>query len=169
MIYVIPYLNNLPTSMSCNAGVDNDNSFGKYVQTKYPQLMPAIHVGSQIFDVVFHPTLSIAYIGLLDGHIKAFAYNEQGYHKALFSLRPVKKSCRGLSPDEDGSHLYAVGKGRALRFGVLSFYHVTESTMLFQFDRYEDGGYGHSEKSPRVCFACLPVVFFDKARFQVLQ
>jgi 6-phosphogluconolactonase (cycloisomerase 2 family) len=77
--------------------------------------MPAIQVGSQIFDVVFHPSLSIAYIGLLDGHIKAFAYNEQGDHNAVFSLRPSKKSCRGLSLDQDGSHLYAVGKGRALR------------------------------------------------------
>jgi len=77
--------------------------------------MPAIQVGSQIFDVVFHPTFSISYISLLDGDIKAFAYNEQGNHKPLFSLRPVKKSCRGLSVDQDGSHLYAVGKGRALR------------------------------------------------------
>ena len=77
--------------------------------------MPAIRIGTQIFDIVFHPTLSITYIALLDGHIKAFAYNDHGNHKALFSLRPAKKSCRGLSLDQDGSHLFAVGKGRALR------------------------------------------------------
>ena len=77
--------------------------------------MPTIQVGTQIFDVVFHPTVSIAYTALLDGRIKAFAYDEQGNHKPVFSLRPVKKSCRGLSLDQDGSHLYAVGKGGVLR------------------------------------------------------
>ncbi|CAA7269911.1 unnamed protein product [Cyclocybe aegerita] len=76
--------------------------------------MPEIPVGAQIFDVVFHPTVSTVYAGLLTGHVKAFAYDEQGNHKALFSVRPSKSSCRGLSLDEDGKHLYAVGKAKAL-------------------------------------------------------
>ncbi|KAJ3511273.1 hypothetical protein NLJ89_g4189 [Agrocybe chaxingu] len=76
--------------------------------------MPEIPVGAQIFDVVFHPTVSTVYTGLLTGHVKAFAYDEQGNHKALFSVRPSKSSCRGLSLDKDGKHLYAVGKAKAL-------------------------------------------------------
>ncbi|KAF8169521.1 WD repeat-containing protein JIP5 [Pholiota molesta] len=76
--------------------------------------MPEIPVGAQIFDVVFHPTFSTVYTGLLTGHVKAFAYDEQGNHQPTFSLRPSKSSCRGLSLDGDGSHLYAVGKGKAL-------------------------------------------------------
>ncbi|KDR74908.1 hypothetical protein GALMADRAFT_249827, partial [Galerina marginata CBS 339.88] len=76
--------------------------------------MPEIPVGAQIFDVVFHPTFSTVYTGLLTGYVKAFAYDDQGGHQPTFSLRPSKSSCRGLSLDQDGSHLYAVGKGKAL-------------------------------------------------------
>jgi hypothetical protein len=88
--------------------------FSRGINLSIP-LMPVIPVGAQIFDVVFHPTLSIVYTGLLDGCVKAFAYNDQGNHKPLFSLQPSKRSCRGLSLDQDGSHLFAVGKGKALR------------------------------------------------------
>lgn len=77
--------------------------------------MPEIPVGAQIFDVVFHPTFSTVYTGLLTGHVKAFNYDEQGSHELAFSVRPQKSSCRGLSLDGDGSHLYAVGKGKALQ------------------------------------------------------
>ena len=72
--------------------------------------MPEIPVGAQIFDVVFHPTFSTVYTGLLTGYIKTFSYDDQGNHKPVFSVRPSKSSCRGLSLDQDGSHLYAVGK-----------------------------------------------------------
>ena len=78
--------------------------------------MPEIPVGAQIFDVVFHPTFSTVYTGLLTGHVKAFNYDEQGSHELAFSVRPQKSSCRGLSLDADGSHLYAVGKGKALQY-----------------------------------------------------
>ncbi|KAF4612661.1 hypothetical protein D9613_011731 [Agrocybe pediades] len=76
--------------------------------------MPEIPVGAQIFDVVFHPTFCTVYTGLLTGHVKAFAYDEQGNHKSAFALRPSKSSCRGLSLNQDGSHLYAVGKAKSL-------------------------------------------------------
>jgi hypothetical protein len=72
--------------------------------------MPEIPVGAQIFDVVFHPTFSTVYTGLLTGYVKAFSYDDQGNHQPAFSVRPSKSSCRGLSLDQDGSHLYAVGK-----------------------------------------------------------
>ncbi|KAF5350571.1 hypothetical protein D9756_008744 [Leucocoprinus leucothites] len=76
--------------------------------------MPEIPVDAQIFDVVFHPTFSTVYTGLLTGYVKAFAYDFQGNHKNIFSLRPSKRSCRGLSISEDGSRLYAVGRSKAL-------------------------------------------------------
>ncbi|TFY75075.1 hypothetical protein EWM64_g8939 [Hericium alpestre] len=55
--------------------------------------MPDIPVGSQIFDVVFHPTSSIVYTGLLTGEVKAFGYDEQGQHDARFSIKPGKGKC----------------------------------------------------------------------------
>ncbi|KAJ3508798.1 hypothetical protein NMY22_g16498 [Coprinellus aureogranulatus] len=76
--------------------------------------MPEISVGSQVFDVVFHPNRPTVYTGLLTGHIKSFSYNAQGSPSQVFSLRPSKRSCRGLSLNEDGSKLYAVGKAKAL-------------------------------------------------------
>jgi hypothetical protein len=82
--------------------------------------MPEIPVDAQIFDLVFHPTFSTVYTGLLTGYIKAFAYDQQGNHKNVFSLRPSKKSCRGLSINEDGSYLYAVGKSKALQCVIMA-------------------------------------------------
>ncbi|KAI0052373.1 WD40 repeat-like protein [Auriscalpium vulgare] len=76
--------------------------------------MPDIPVGSQIFDVVFHPHEPIVYTGLLTGDIKAFGYDDQGQHQAKFTLRPSKRSCRSLAISEDGSQLWAVGKGKIL-------------------------------------------------------
>lgn len=76
--------------------------------------MPDIFVGSQIFDLVFHPTNSTVYTGLLDGHIKAFSYDEQGQHSQAFSLRPSKRSCRSLITNQDGTHLYAAGKAMSI-------------------------------------------------------
>ncbi|KAF8884235.1 WD40-repeat-containing domain protein [Gymnopilus junonius] len=68
--------------------------------------MPEIPVGAQIFDVVFHPTFSTVYVGLLTGHVKAYAYDEQGGHKPAFSVRTFQVILSGF--------LYAVGKGKAL-------------------------------------------------------
>ncbi|KIL68351.1 hypothetical protein M378DRAFT_71293 [Amanita muscaria Koide BX008] len=73
-----------------------------------------IPAGAQIFDLVFHPTFATVYAGLLTGHIKAFAYDDHGNHESLFTVRPSKRSCRGLGINEDGTHLYAVGKGKQL-------------------------------------------------------
>ncbi|KAJ7883292.1 WD40 repeat-like protein [Mycena leptocephala] len=75
--------------------------------------MPDIPVGAQIFDVVFHPTESTVYTALLTGHVKAFAY-DQATHKNTFSLRPLKRSCRALTINDDGTRLYAAGKGKAI-------------------------------------------------------
>lgn len=87
-------------------GVGRSINYG----TLFVSSMPEIPVGAQIFDVVFHPTFSTVYTGLLTGYVKAFSYDDQGNHQPAFSVRPSKSSCRGLSLDQDGSHLYAVGK-----------------------------------------------------------
>ncbi|KAH7882969.1 WD40-repeat-containing domain protein [Phlebopus sp. FC_14] len=76
--------------------------------------MPDIPVGSQIFDLAFHPTNTIVYTGLLNGYIKAFSYGEQGQHEKLFSIRPSKRSCRCLFTDDDGARLYAGGKAKSI-------------------------------------------------------
>lgn len=77
--------------------------------------MPVIPVGSQIFDLAFHPTENVVYTGLLDGKVKAFTYDDQGAHTTALSLRISKRSCRGLALNPDGSALYAVGKNRSLQ------------------------------------------------------
>jgi hypothetical protein len=78
-------------------------------------LMPVIPVGSQIFDLAFHPSSNVVYTGLLNGKVKAFTYDDQGTHSEAFSLRISKRSCRGLALSPDGSSLYAVGKNRTLQ------------------------------------------------------
>jgi hypothetical protein len=76
--------------------------------------MPDIPVGSQIFDLAFHPTHSTVYTGLLNGNVKAFRYDEQGQHEESFVLRPSKRSCRCLDTSEDGTRLWATGKAKAI-------------------------------------------------------
>ncbi|KAI0657452.1 WD40 repeat-like protein [Cubamyces menziesii] len=76
--------------------------------------MPDIPVGAQIFDLAFHPNRPIVVTGLLTGHVKAFGYDEQGSHEAKFSLRPSKRSCRTLAMSEDGAHIWAGGKAKAI-------------------------------------------------------
>ena len=76
--------------------------------------MPDIPVGAQIFDLAFHPTNSTVFAGLLTGEIKAFSYDEQGNYESKFSIRPSKRSCRGLTMSGSGDRLWAVGKGKSL-------------------------------------------------------
>ncbi|KAI0269553.1 WD40 repeat-like protein [Russula aff. rugulosa BPL654] len=76
--------------------------------------MAVIPVGSQIFDLAFHPSSNVVYTGLLNGKVKAFTYDDQGAHSEAFSLRISKRSCRGLALSPNGSSLYAVGKNRTL-------------------------------------------------------
>lgn len=71
-------------------------------------------MGSQIFDLAFHPTNTTVYTGLLDGHIKAFRYDEQGQYQQTFSLRPSKRSCRCVAANEDGTRLHGAGKAKSI-------------------------------------------------------
>jgi WD repeat-containing protein 55 len=78
--------------------------------------MPDIPVGSQLFDFCFAPSAPVVFTGLLSGEIKAFSYDEQGQHAHIWSVRPSKKSCRGLAISADGERLFAVGKAKALTY-----------------------------------------------------
>jgi len=78
--------------------------------------MPVISLGSQIFDLAFHPTSNVVYSGLLNGKVKAFTYDDQGIHSPAWELRISKRSCRGVALSPDGSSLYAVGKNKSLQF-----------------------------------------------------
>jgi WD repeat-containing protein 55 len=97
-----------------------------------PTHMPDIPVGAQIFDLVFHPNHSTVYTGLLTGEIKAFTYDDQGQYEDSFSLRPSKRSCRGLSIDQDGTRLWAVGKAKSLLYVSLYLYSQTTGSTLVQ-------------------------------------
>ncbi|KAG7445200.1 WD40 repeat-like protein [Guyanagaster necrorhizus] len=76
--------------------------------------MPDVSVGSQIFDIVFHPAHCTAYAALLSGQVKAITYDHQGRNKESFSVSVSHRSCRGLSINGDGTNIYVVGKGKAL-------------------------------------------------------
>lgn len=76
--------------------------------------MHGIPVGAQIFDIAFHTSSPVVFVGLLTGEIKAFRYDEEGKSDEVFTARPSKRSCRGISTSEDGSKLFTVGKGKAM-------------------------------------------------------
>ena len=77
--------------------------------------MPDIAVGSQVFDLAFHPDRPLVLAGLLTGNIKAFSYDEQGNYEEKFSVRPSKRSCRTLAVSEDGTQVWAGGKAKAIQ------------------------------------------------------
>ena len=78
--------------------------------------MPDIPVGSQVFDLAFHPDRPLVLAGLLTGSIKAFSYDEQGNYEEKFSVRPSKRSCRTLAVSEDGAQVWAGGKAKAIQY-----------------------------------------------------
>ncbi|KAJ4486864.1 WD40-repeat-containing domain protein [Lentinula lateritia] len=76
--------------------------------------MSDVTIGSQIFDLIFHPSHATVYTALLSGKVKAFAYNHHGRTKEVFSIKLSQKSCRGIAINEDGGRLYTVGKGKGI-------------------------------------------------------
>jgi len=73
-----------------------------------------IPVGNQVFDLAFHPGEDVIYAGLLTGEVKAFKYHDDGSYEQAFSVRPTKRSCRGLATNADGSRLYGVTKDKSI-------------------------------------------------------
>ncbi|KAF8336578.1 WD40 repeat-like protein, partial [Cantharellus anzutake] len=81
--------------------------------------MPDIRLKHQPFDITFHPSEPIIYVGLLTGQVDAFKYSAdkpdtEFEYLQLFSLRPTKRSCRGLATNFSGDKLYSVTKGKAI-------------------------------------------------------
>ncbi|KAG7095925.1 hypothetical protein E1B28_006609 [Marasmius oreades] len=76
--------------------------------------MTEISVGSQIFDLVFHPTQATLYTALLSGEVTGISYNQKGKHQQQFSIKVSPKSCRAVTLNEDGTKLYVAGKGKGI-------------------------------------------------------
>ncbi|KAF8583453.1 WD40 repeat-like protein [Ramaria rubella] len=77
--------------------------------------MPDLLLGNHVFDLEFHPQYDHLYTGLLTGEIKAFAYDStDGSCEPTFTLRPTKRSCRGLAIDGSGDKLWSVSKDKAI-------------------------------------------------------
>lgn len=93
--------------------------------------MPDIPVGAQVFDLTFHPDQPLVLAGLLTGHIKSFAYDEQGNYEEKFSVRPSKKSCRTLAFSADGAQVWAAGKAKGIQYVLF--------TLLSGYTRSLDG------------------------------
>ncbi|KAF9494305.1 WD40 repeat-like protein [Pleurotus eryngii] len=66
------------------------------------------------FDLVFHPEKAVVFTCLLSGRVHAYAYDDYGNSKKLWSSRPFKKSCRCLDITIDGRTIWCGGKGKAL-------------------------------------------------------
>ncbi|KAG9226764.1 hypothetical protein CCMSSC00406_0009662 [Pleurotus cornucopiae] len=66
------------------------------------------------FDLVFHPEKAVVFTCLLSGRVHAYAYDDYGNSKKLWSSRPFKKSCRCLDITLDGRTIWCGGKGKAL-------------------------------------------------------
>ncbi|KAL0578813.1 hypothetical protein V5O48_003180 [Marasmius crinis-equi] len=89
--------------------------------------MAEISVGSQIFDLVFHPSHATLYTASLSGEVKGVSYTREGKNQQQFSIKVSKKSCRGITLNEDGTRLYVAGKGKAIYAIDTETSKVTES------------------------------------------
>lgn len=68
--------------------------------------MPDIPLKSQALDLSFHPFADIVFVGLLDGQIRCYTYDENGITTLKWRVRPSKKSCRALDVRHDGLQLW---------------------------------------------------------------
>lgn len=101
--------------------------------------MAEIPLGNQPFDIAFHPSEPLLLVALLTGQVTAFSYShstttttnnnndndkeeselselESNFtYEERFSVRPTKRSCRGLAMHEtSGDVLYSVTKDKSL-------------------------------------------------------
>ncbi|CAE6371184.1 unnamed protein product [Rhizoctonia solani] len=76
--------------------------------------MPDVDLGAQVFDLVFNPKNDIVYVGLLNGHVKAFSYDDEGSCTPKFDIRTTKKTVRSLTTGPEGRELYSVSKDKSI-------------------------------------------------------
>ncbi|KAG0031232.1 WD domain repeat-containing protein 55 [Podila clonocystis] len=75
----------------------------------------ALSYKNAVFDFAFHPTEDIIATGLITGHINCVKYVPGAENnESLWSVRPSKKSCRGLAFSHDGAGLFTVSKDGAI-------------------------------------------------------
>lgn len=82
-------------------------------------MVAEIPLGNQPFDLAFHPTHPLLFAALLSGHLTAFSYSrhkpeDEFEYSQRFSVRPTKRSCRGLTTSVSGDKVYSVTKDKTL-------------------------------------------------------
>lgn len=96
--------------------------------------MAEIPVGNQPFDLAFHPSEPLLFVALLTGQVSAYSYShnaaseEDFSYEQKFSVRPTKRSCRGLATSLSGDRVYSVTKDKTLHEIDTSTGVVLEST-----------------------------------------
>ncbi|KAG0348864.1 WD domain repeat-containing protein 55 [Podila humilis] len=75
----------------------------------------ALTYKNDVFDFAFHPSEDIIATGLITGHINCVKYAPGAENnETLWSVRPSKKSCRGLAFSHDGAGLFTISKDGAI-------------------------------------------------------
>jgi len=82
-------------------------------------MVAEIPLGNQPFDLAFHPTNPLLFVALLTGEVTAFSYSkhqseEEFKYAEVFSVRPTRRSCRGLAASVSGDRVYSVTKDKTL-------------------------------------------------------
>ncbi|GBB92887.1 hypothetical protein RclHR1_04640024 [Rhizophagus clarus] len=86
--------------------------------TTQTHLQPdSIEFDNQIFDLAFHPSENIIATGLITGEVFCHRYtvNNTNENINVMSIRPHKKSCRGLEFNHDGTSLFSVSKDKSIQ------------------------------------------------------
>ncbi|RUP50911.1 WD40-repeat-containing domain protein [Jimgerdemannia flammicorona] len=77
-----------------------------------PTQPPNLEFKDHVFDFAFHPADNIIAAGLINGHVHCYRYGIDETVE-LFSVRPHKKSCRGLEFSHDA--LFSISKDKSLQ------------------------------------------------------
>ncbi|KAL1916058.1 uncharacterized protein VTP21DRAFT_6062 [Calcarisporiella thermophila] len=75
---------------------------------------PPLEFENHVFDIALHPSQDIIATGLITGHVHCHRYSSDG-NIELFSLRPHKKSCRGVTFSPDGAGLISISKDKSIQ------------------------------------------------------
>ncbi|CAG8569231.1 6841_t:CDS:10 [Diversispora eburnea] len=78
------------------------------------QLPSPLIFDNQIFDLAFHPSQNIIATGSITGQVFCHRYDIE-FNQNILSVRPHRKSCRGLEFSHDGSALFSVSKDRSIQ------------------------------------------------------
>ncbi|KAG2185588.1 hypothetical protein INT44_002381 [Umbelopsis vinacea] len=75
--------------------------------------MSKLHFSSHVFDFALHPSAQIAAAGLITGDIECYKFGQKE-NQQQWSVKPTKKSCRGVEFSESGNHLYSISRDRSI-------------------------------------------------------